>query len=268
MSTHPTHHWIDRGQSLPRLGPDSFKDDLNLPFRHFSLVQVRTQANVTHVRWDPRHPCRSSICAAVEAVLKAGTAAMLHYYKSGWFSEPCATAEKAAIRIFEIQDAKHVDILKPAFVRQTAYDFKNIPPLIRLMMSNPYIYGEYAVETVYDGEDDWFPATFSGRHSASARILGSDWIEQGLLGESALNRDADDEITREFAGVLNTWKARYDQIMASLAREDGEPRWVPYHRVVVPRKTKDGYGTANLIALGPVDLSPFGENGPVAVPPV
>ncbi len=252
--------WIDRGKPLPSLGPDYFKGNLNLPFRYFALIQVRSVGNITQVRWDPAHADKASIDAAVQAIMQANAATTLVFYKSGWFKEHYSSASDAAARLLMVGIMGDVKISRSAFIKEQNCRFDRLPPLIKLMMRNRQMYHDYSIETAFDERRNWFPPTRSGRLSATAQVLGPDWITNGALHEEPQNKPADDEMVREYHGVLKSWAPRYDTALASLARDGEEPRWVPYHRVVLPRKTKrGGFGTSNLVALGNVDLAPLGS---------
>ena len=261
MSALSSGRWIDRGKPLPSLGPDYFKGNLNLPFRYFALVQVRSTANTTEVRWDPAHADWASIDAAVAAVMEVDTSTTLVFYKSGWFKEHYSTASEAAARIYMVQTMKDVDLAHAAFVKPLDYSFEKAPPLIKLMMQNPYFYANHAIEHWYNEADGTFDPSWSGPESATTKVFGPDWIERGSLAGSERNREADDELVREYQGVLDDWTPRYDQILVALAPDDEEHIWVPYHRVMVPRRARrGGFGTSNLIALGKVDLAPLGSS--------
>lgn len=260
MNAIPSFHWIDRGKPLPKLLPDAFKDNLDLPFRYFKLVLVRSVGNITTVRWDPLHADQSSIDAAIERVQESGAATTLRFYKSGWFKEYYGTAQDAIRRMHEIQALQHVDIARPAFIREQAYETEKLPPLIKSMMRHSHFYKAFAIENFLDERDNQFLPSYSGRRSATSQVLGEDWIEKGSLDECMVNQPSVDELVCAYSDVLDKWTPRYDQVIVALAFENDEPKWVPYHRVTVPRKAyRGGWGTASLIALGNVDIAPLGS---------
>lgn len=258
MTSSPPFCWIDRGKALPRLPANIFQDNLDLPFRHFSLISVRAEGNVTSVRWDPRYPDTASIATAVEKIYEANSATNLIFYKDGWFRETFPGPHAAVERFHAIHTLKDVAISKAGFIKNRPFDPDTLPPLIKLMMRFPRVFKDYAIEAIFDENNEDYPITYAGPKCATAKILGTDWLNDPDLDLGTQNQAWDREVTRPFGEVLSSWKPRYDQVLAALARPGGEPVWVPYHRVVLPRRAGRVFGTTHLIALGAVDISPIG----------
>lgn len=254
----PPYYWIDRGKPLSRIPADIFQNDLDLPFRHFSLISVRSDGNLTSVRWDPRYPDSASIDAAIEKIYEANSATRLIFYKDGWFREVFADPHEAVNRLHAIQTLKNLAISKPGFLKQQPFEPETLPPLIKLMMHYPKVFRNYAIEAKFDEQSGEFPITFAGLKCATGQFLGPDWLDGPNLDLGVQNKAWDEEVTRPFQNVLSTWKPRYDHVLAALARPGGEPIWEPYHRVVLPRRNGRNYGTISLIARGPVDIAPAG----------
>lgn len=260
MTAPPSYHWLDRGQELPEVAVNAFDDNLDLPFRYFKLVLVRSSGNTMLVRWDPEHADASSIEAAIDRISEADAPTTLRFYKSGWFKEHYAHAQDAAKRIREVQSMRDVKIAHPAFIAEQAYEVEKLPPLIKCMMRHSCFYEEYAIENFLDeGIGDFLPS-YSGVRSATSRVLGADWIEKGSLDHCVANQPSVNELVSAYHRVLDGWNPRYDQVIVALVPEGGEPVWVPYHRVTVPRRDKNGgWGTSCLISLGMVDIAPLGS---------
>ena len=257
-STSPPSFWIDRGKAISRLPADIFRGNLDLPFRHFSLISVKAEGNVTAVRWDPRYPDAASIATAIEKIYEANTATTLTFYKDGWFREKLANAHEAVARFHAVQSLKHLSISRQGFIKQHDYDPETLPPLIKLMMQFPKVFRDYAVEALFDEAENTFPITYAGPKSATVQIFGDDWLDTSGLDFGVQNEGWDKEVTRPLGEVLSSWKPRYDHVMAAMTRPGSEPVWVPYHRVALPRRTGRMFGTANLIAMGTVDITPIG----------
>ena len=134
----PPYYWIDRGKPLSRIPANIFQNDLDLPFRHFSLISVRSDGNLTSVRWDPRYPDSASINTAIEKIYEANSATRLIFYKDGWFREasPNRTRRSTGFMPYKPSRTCHIET-RASSNRQPLRSRNRLPPLIKLMMRYP-----------------------------------------------------------------------------------------------------------------------------------
>jgi hypothetical protein len=83
----------------------------------------------------------------------------------------------------------------------------------------------------------------AGRQSACAQVYGQDWARNAPGRPYQFDepgRHYSFEITKAYAGVLDTGEPRLDHIRAIMRRPGKDPLWIPYQRLLFRAAAEDG----------------------------
>ena len=245
--------WIDRGQPVPGLNHNPFRD-FDLPFRYYSLIEISLTEEGTVVRWDPSCVHECSVQAVIDLLPDWTGSCTLKFFKQGWFTETLASPVQAARRISHIQSLRNVEPIKTSHVRNVPVGACTLLPSLRSAFANPDAFRPYAVEDVIDDNEGTFDVDHIGRHSTFRKYVCR--MQDDELNIVPGNEQWINEIAPTYVDALKSWKPKLDHVIARLSFADDEPVWLTWHRLVHPIRRPNGrFGVRSFVVPAPVDVS-------------
>jgi hypothetical protein len=214
-------------------------------------VRVTTGTLGTELKWVVLSPCNASLFATTCWLEKTNAPFVLRYFASGWFEEFLDTVEMATRRIEEIIARGDRHFTCHTVIKE--YDIKQAPlsPLLSSFVIDGTTVEDYAVECTYEAVSKQFHVERVGRKSAIGRVYGTYLSSFACRSTSSYS----DTVSEAYREVLESGLPRYDQILAAMKMPDEEVLWVPYSRLVLPKRGKRGKQAVQVIAeIGRVDI--------------
>jgi hypothetical protein len=245
-------YWIERGQLVPEpaFGGTSPSETVS---RHRSgAVRVTTGPLGTEIRWAVFAPNFASLYFAMEWMESAKAPFILRYFLSGWFEDVFDTPGEAIARIEQVLAKSDLHFSSRAFVKELKPDIGHLPPLLRDSFAD---HGEgeadYAVDCVYEETLGRFRVERVGAKSAIAQFYGQSTVPYPCINGGVY----DDAVSAAYASVVRSGELRYDHVLAAMVAPDSTVLWIPYQRVIVPRKDCSGRPGVSVIAeVAKVDI--------------
>jgi hypothetical protein len=202
----------------------------------------------TAVRWLVDAANIASLIAVCIMLGHSAPPFVLHFYAAGWFEERHERASDAVRRIEELLMRGDGFLSSRIFVKPADPVLSAMPQPLQEAWACQAVAEEAAVRCIRDLDSGAFVVAHVGSQSPIGRVWGtsaSSWpcLPTGHYAAAA---------TRTYEEVLESQKARYEQVLAALRFPDHVLRWVPYHRLVMPDPAAEK-------AQGVVIVSAFAE---------
>jgi hypothetical protein len=244
-------NWIEHGVLAPELVVGEEPID-RLHARRFEQGAVRIVSSKlgTEIKWMTGAPSTGSLLRAILHIAKTEPPFILRYHLIGWFEE---THENAAFCIKRMEEIlAHGDRYFPsrAFLKAGHLGQPNVPSVIRDSLQQREPPEEYTVECSVDGVSQSYLVDKVGPKSAIGRVWGTLTSSYPCQPTSRYG----DAVSVAYEEVLRTWQPRYDQVLAALRMPDNQIHWVPYHRVIFPKRRQGGFAVSILSHIAPVDI--------------
>ncbi|MFN0193996.1 MAG: hypothetical protein ACKVP5_18825 [Aestuariivirga sp.] len=230
-------YWIERGQLVPE--PKFAPEDLNESHRiHRSGgVRVLTGPVGTEVRWALFAPNLASLYFAMEWLQSVRGPYVLRYFLSGWFEEIFSSTREATARLNSIIAKCDLHLTSRTYVKQLNLDTELMPPLLRSTLAdNGIAEQEYSIDCVFEESIGRYRVARIGAKSAIARFYAHTPVPFPCINGGSY----DDTVSAAYTSVLQAGRPRYDHIYSAMSAPDGSVIWIPYQRVILPRRDPDG----------------------------
>ncbi len=221
--------------------------------KRFDLGQVRlTTGDIgTEIKWHVQSPCHASLYAAIEWLATANGPFVLRFYVSGWFEEFHRTYQEVMQRLEDILARGDRHFTTRTMVQQFALNEKPLPELISECLNTPSSALDYAIECTYEENSEQFAVERIGSKSVINQVWGPFRSSFPCLPTSQYGR----VVSQAYHEVSVSGKPRYDHVLAAMRMPDNVLFWVPYHRLVLPKKVSGSKPSVLVVAeLSQVDI--------------
>jgi hypothetical protein len=243
--------WIRDGAFASRPKKDSgaeYQDKTLLD--QFGMVLIHTDGKGTLVQWSMACPNWASLMLASKIMAACAAPFTLKYFSSGWFTEPLVDASSAADRIECLIFKSDVRLSDRAYTSVAIPDLHIVPDSLRLALETGDSPDNNSVVCSVEPDRESSHVEHVGKDSLIARIWGISPNSYPCLNGHSYDR----AVTPEYFKVVETGRAHYDHVLASMVRPDGELHWLGYHRVILP-DLKEGRKRVRIISeLAPVQI--------------
>ncbi len=196
-------------------------------------------------------PCYASLFSTREWLETAKLPIILRFYASGWFEEFHRSHESAARRLEDVISRGDRHFTAKTMVRQFELNEKPLPSLISECIKAPSTADEYAIECSFEDNTEQFTVQKIGVKSVINQVWGPFPSSFPCQATSQYGQ----VVSEAYREVLNTGKPRYDHVLAAMRMPDNVLFWVPYHRLVLPKKSVSGNPSVLVVSeLNQVDI--------------
>jgi hypothetical protein len=243
--------WIRDGAFAPRPlkeNGQNFQD--KTLFDQFAMVKVESGTKGTLVQWNMAAPNWASLLLATKLASACASPFTLKYFNAGWFCETVADTAAAAERIETLIFKSDVRLSERAYTSAAIPDLGLAPNSLRQALQTGDVPDHKSVVCRVDKERGGSSVEHVGKDSLIARIWGVSPNSYPCLNGHSYDR----AVTPTYFHVVETGRAHYDHVLASMVRPDGELHWYGYHRVILP-DIKDGRQRVRVVSeLAPVNI--------------
>jgi hypothetical protein len=218
---------------------------------NLGCVRITTGSLGTEVRWTVATPCVASLFKTISLIASLKAPYILRFYASGWFEEIFRHPAAACRRIEDIIARGDRHLISRVFIESATPDSPLLPDVLKTALNQQTILEDYSVDCTYDADTNEVTVDRIGPMSAIGRVWGTITTSHPCQPAGSYG----DPVNATYEHVLRTGKPRYDQVLAALRLPDNAIHWVPYHRVVFPkRQTRGTLGVAVLSQISRVDI--------------
>lgn len=230
-------YWIARGEltSPPESSLSGSALEKELIHRQ-GFIKVTHTADGTTIKWDLFSSNWASMYFALDWISNLPGPYRLLYFLAGWFEEVYDTAHLARDRMDVILGKSDLRLSRRTFVQEADSKRDDIPPMLKHALVERVIEPDYAVDCIYDSATGKFQVERVGSKSTIARLWGMSPVSYPCL----TGHSYDQMVSRAYPRVLKTGNAHYDHVYAAMTAADGNVVWIPYQRVVLPKRFAHG----------------------------
>jgi hypothetical protein len=246
-------YWIAGGNKLPDSSIEHVLDGVEAErFNHDGAVRVTTGSLGTEIKWSVFSPCFASLFYVIEWLSAASLPIVLRFYLSGWFEETCFTVGQAINRIEQIIAKSELHLTRRTFVEEFDPKGKMLPPILQKTWADHTVSPENSIDCVYEEQSRNFRVDRIGSQSTIAKYYGMSPVSYACKSGNSY----DEVVSEGYAQVLRSGKPRYDHVLAAMRMPDNIVRWVPYQRIVVPRRNSERLQIVSVVAeIANVEIS-------------
>jgi hypothetical protein len=244
-------YWIVKGTLEPGklLGTTATEQENRL--LQEGSVRITTGDLGTELRWIVNSPCVTSLFKAMQWLPSAKGPYILRFFAVGWFEEVYRTTSAAINRIEQVLARGDRHFTGRVFIRDGENANSIVPDVLRDALNRHAAPQEYSVDCALDENSNTFVVERVGPKSAIGRVWGTFTTSHPCQSVGSYG----DPVNATYEDVLRTGKPRYDHVLAALRLPDNELHWVPYQRVVIPRKDARGHPGVTVVSqIARVDI--------------
>jgi len=226
-------YWIARGElaTLPQENHDGAVLETELLQRR-GFIKIVHNKDGTTIKWDLFAANWAAIYFAIDFITSLRGPYHLHYFLAGWFQETYDDVEVARDRIDIILGKSDVRLSTRTFVQEADPKRTDIPSTLKAALTERKIAPEYSVDCIYDPLTGRFLVDRVGAKSTIAQLWGMSPVSYPCL----TGHSYDQMVSRAYPKVLKSGDAHYDHVYAAMTAPDGTIVWIPYQRVVLPKR--------------------------------
>jgi len=214
-------------------------------------VQVVLLRNSTILRWHLFAPNWSSLYYVLEWMQGQQGPCRLEYFVAGWFEEDYPDVAAALERLRQLMDKSDVFLRSRVFIKPVDVEKAQIPSLLQDVLMKRDAPAEYGVDCVEDPQTH----TFKVAHIGERTPIAERWGLTPVCFPCMPGNDYDQLVSSIYPRVVQTGEPQYDHVYAAMQENDGRVSWVPYQRVVLPMKFRDGRKGVRVVSkIAPVDI--------------
>jgi hypothetical protein len=215
-------------------------------------VKLSVGRGLTEIKWMALAANWSSLHLVKEWVGETPGPYALKYFVSGWFSEKIDEAGRVAERIDEIMAKSDVHLISRVYVREVDPGEATLPQTLMQTLDDRRAPPEFSVDCVLDEAAGRFRVERIGAKSAIAKLWGMSPVSFPCINGGSY----DFTVAQAYQKVLKTGAPHYDHVLAAMVRPDGEPVWIPYHRLVLPSSNRPGRRKVTVVSeVAPVNIT-------------
>lgn len=239
------HQWFRNGQPLDVASASRLSHDEEWQLMcRAGAVRLTAGDLGTEIKWVVASPCVASL-SAVEALLDGTDGPyVLRFFAAGWFEETYRNAVDVHIRVAALVMHGDRHIASKVFEKPSLPDGVLTPEIVRQALHDLHPPSELAIECRYDEVQDSFLVCRIGELSTIGRIWGTDPTTYPCLATGPYGSSA----SAAYKRALATGLPAYEQVIAALRFPDQALRWIPYHRVILPRIAHSGAQTVSVVS--------------------
>lgn len=244
--------WVHHGMLDIVSALDSVSAQLEESFLQSGSVRLTTGQLGTEIKWVVNSPCVTSLFKAISWVGSAKAPFILRFYATGWFEEVYREPAAAVRRIEQVLARGDRHFTSRVFIKETTGDEASIPDVMKDALFGQSISTEHSIDCSYDENSNMFRVDRVGPKSAIGRVWGTYTSSHPCQSVGSYG----DPVNETYQDVLKNNKPRYDHVLAALRLPDNALHWVPYHRVVYPRREGSKLnGVAVISQIARVDIT-------------
>ena len=198
-------------------------------------VRLTTGELGTEIKWTVLSPSTSSLFAVCDWVKTVVGPYVLRFFASGWFEEFHDTVLEVTARIVDIIARGDRHFSCRTMIKEFELEKAPISAFLKSCISGEANAGEYAVECVLEGSSQKFHVEKLGAKSTIHRIWGPYLSSFPCRPRGSYN----ESVSKAYADVILKGRARYDHVLAAMSMPNDDVFWVPYQRLLIPKKSKD-----------------------------
>ncbi len=207
-------------------------------------VRVTTGDHGTEIKWTVLSPCLSSLFVVNEWLSTAIAPFVLRFYVSGWFEEFYETYNEVSRRVDEIIARGDRHLTKRTYVQEVETNAVTLTPLLKDCLLSTVPPEDYAVECSFEEASQQFVVDRVGAKSPISKFYGTYLSSFPCQPIGSYN----DTVNEAYKYVINTGKPRTDHILAAFRLPDNQVHWVPYQRLILPKRGSPGSHSVAVIS--------------------
>jgi hypothetical protein len=247
-------HWIAKGELVPPPQREIYAGSGdNARLHKLGHVRVLVSAAGTEVSWAVFAPNWAALYFAMEWLATTPGPYVLKYFLSGWFEESYRHLGEACARIDQIIAKSDLHLVSRVHVKEAdpSKTRLSIPHLLQSALNDGRADPDDAIDCIFDDGIDRFRVDRIGPKSAVARLWGDTPSAFPLVSGGAY----DQTVSEAYLAVVRSGRPRYDHVYAVMTAPDNSPVWIPYQRVILPNKLKNGVQSVSVISeMAPVEI--------------
>lgn len=232
------------------------------------MVEVHADQNGVRLIWDVANVSSASIVAAGCFLFQQNDPVdiTLEFYWGAWNRERHTSPDRATKRIAALAGYRDVEPYRGTKVVKRSMDtVRDEGALIRAAFEawdagkSTFLrrlderfgnIAEFALAFRRNRRDSHLVFDHIGRASGAVRVFGRDWADTArgrYCDRSQPDFEFDERVCDDYQTVLEKGEPIVDHIRAVIHRDQGDPVWVPYRRLVLP--TRDRMGTPMIVSV-------------------
>ncbi len=230
-------------------------------YRQLGLVKASLTPTTITFRWDVWYAAPEAIESMVEflEIDKQPRRIVLDFFYGGWVTETFYVPSVAVARIRQTTSFRAVELIDTIFVQEQQFDsIQDSSDVIKrgyeYFEKTGHLFDvgdEQAFKTLYskalvyaEGEsEEFFLRLHVGHNAAIARVTQTSLPYSSIVSSGVVSRPSGrygKMVSAAYNGVLQKREPRLHHVRALFRRDDSEPFWVPYQRLLYPSELSDG----------------------------
>jgi hypothetical protein len=243
--------WISEGRIVPRPKRQDGSDfKTSYLLEKNAMVRISFSQEGALIEWVTGKPNWSSLMLSQSLITALPAPYKLKYFSSGWFTESHETVRDAIHRIEALMFNSDVKLSDRAYISKVTPRFETLSDELRLALETGIASDECSIVCVLDTETERNRIEHVGERSLIGQIWGRASNSFALVAGNSYDR----AVTPYYFKAAKSGKPRFDHVMASMVRPDGERHWYGYHRVIIPELHLDQPRVRVVSQLAPVDI--------------
>ena len=244
-------YWVHHGKFEPLLGNVLHNADAEDGYYNQGSIRLTTGDLGTEIKWIVNSPCVTSLFKAMQWLPSVKPPFILRFFAVGWFEEVYREPAAAIRRMEQVLARGDRHFTGRVFTKEENGDSKLLPDVLKDVLSSHKISEEYSVDCTYDENSHLFKVERVGTKSAIGRVWGTYTSSHPCQSAGSYG----DPVNATYEDVLKRNRPRYDHVLAALRLPDNALHWVPYHRIIFPRRNAKGEaGVAVVSQIARVDI--------------
>lgn len=246
-------YWIDKGRLVPppAVDPANPVRDRELLGRE-GRVRITINRSGTTVTWVAFSANWASLYFTKEWIGTFPGPYTLKYFVAGWFTEMIADPQEARGRLDSIMANSDIRLSSSVYIRDMTPKEGRTPLLLMEAFEQRNIDETHSVDCLLDPRTEQFRVARVGDRSQIARLYGT---VSPVSYPCHSGHTYDRIVSAAYGEVWQSKTPRYDHVYAAMVSPNGEVTWFPYHRVILPKKTKSTPGVIIVAEIAPVDIT-------------
>jgi hypothetical protein len=243
--------WVHNGDLEPVFGSNALSAEAEERAYIGGSVRLTTGDLGTEVKWNVNSPCVTSLFKAIQWLPTVKPPFILRFFAVGWFEEVYREAKAAQNRVEQVLTRGDRHFTSRVFIKEARSDNGLMPDAMKEALTGQGISTDYSIDCTYDEAANQFQVDRVGPKSAIGRVWGTYTTSHPCQSAGSYG----DPVNATYESVIKTNQPRYDHVLAALRLPDNALHWVPYHRVVFPRRNGKGQaGVAVVSQISRVDI--------------
>ncbi len=244
-------YWVNHGKLEPMLGDVVTSGEDEDRFFQQGSVRLTSGDLGTEIKWVVNSPCVSSVFKAMQWLPSVKPPYILRFFAIGWFEEVYREPAAAVRRMEQVLARGDRHFTGRVFIKEASRDSNLLPDVLKGILAGQEVSQDYSVDCTYDENSHLFKVDRVGSKSAIGRVWGTFTSSHPCQSAGSYG----DPVNATYDDVLKNNRPRYDHVLAALRLPDNALHWVPYHRIVFPRRNDKGEaGVAVVSQIARVDI--------------